>query len=148
FKFLAWDQEISINSLVKQHTDTGQRYADASAAHTDVYVRCRANTEFRQFFADRVQRHLFNNGALSVSNNIARYNARVTEIDRAIVAESARWGDFYRPAKPYLREAEGLGTNQWMREVFFPSNHFIAMNRFRNAGLSSSLNAPLFSQFG
>jgi len=148
FKFLAWDQEISINSLVKQHTDTGQRYADASSAHTDVYNRCRANAEFRQLFADRVQRHLFNNGALSVSNNIARYNARVTEIDRAIVAESARWGDFYRPSQPYLREVEWLGTNQWMGQVFFPSNHFIALKRFRDAGLFPALGAPVFSHFG
>jgi hypothetical protein len=148
FKFLAWDQEISINSLVKRHTDTGQRYAEVSAAHTFVYSRCRANAEFRQFFADRIQRHLFNDGALSVSNNIARYDARVTEIDRAIIAESGRWGDFYRPSKPYLREAEWLDTNRWMRETFFPSNHFIALKRFRDARLFPSVSAPTFSQFG
>ena len=150
FKFLAWDQEISINSLVKQHTDSGQLYAEVNAANTAAYIysRCRANAEFRQFFADRVQRHLFNNGTLSVSNNIARYDTRVSEIDHAIVAESARWGDFYRPAQPYLREAEWLGTNQWMRQVFFPSNHFIALKRFRDAGLFPSLGAPVFSQFG
>lgn len=137
FKFLAWDQEISINSLVKRHTDTGQRYAEVNARNTPAYVysRCRANAAFRQLFADRVQRHLFHDGALSVSNNIARYDARVREIDRAVVAESARWGDFYRPAQPYLREAEWLGTNQWMRQVFFASNHFIALKRFRDARL-------------
>jgi len=148
FKFLAWDQELSINSLVKRHTDTGQRYADVNAAHTYIYARCRSNAEFRQLFADRVQRHLFNDGALSVSNNIARYQTRATEIDRAIVAESARWGDFYRPAQPYLREVEWLGTNRWMCEVFFPSNHFLALKRFRDAKLFPSLAAPIFSPFG
>ena len=137
FKFLAWDQEISINSLVKRHTDTGQRYAEVNARNTPAYVysRCRANAAFRRLFADRVQRHLFNDGALSVSNSIARYDTRIREIDRAVVAESARWGDFYRPAQPYLREAEWLGTNQWMCQVFFPSNHFIAVKRFRGARL-------------
>src|SRR5207247_11370219 len=94
------------------------------------------------------QRHRFNHGQLSVSNSIARYNARVSEIDHAIVAESARWGDFYRPAQPYLREAEWLGTNQWMRQVFFPSNHFIALKRFRDAGLFPSLGAPVCRQLG
>ena len=150
FKFLAWDQEISINSLVKQHTDAGQLYAEVDAPNCAAYVyaRCRANAEFRQFFADRVQRHLFNGGALTVSNNIARYDTRVTEIDRAIVAESARWGDFYRPARPYRREVEWLGTHQWMRTTFFPSNHVIALKRFRSAGLFSSLEAPRFNQFG
>jgi len=148
FKFLAWDQELSINSLVKRHTDTSQLYAEVNAAHALIYARCRANAQFRQCFADRIQRHLFNGGALSVSNNIARYNARVTEIDRAMVAESARWGAFYRPTKPYRREIEWLGTNQWMREVFFPSNHFIALKRFRDASLFPSLDAPAFSHFG
>jgi hypothetical protein len=142
FKFLAWDQELAINSLVKQHTDTGQRYAEVNQAHASIYARCRANAGFRQLFAERVQRHLFNQGALSVSNNIARYARRVQEIDQAIVAESARWGDFYRPAQPYLREVEWQGTNQWMREVFFPSNHFIALKRFRDAKLFSTGEAP------
>ena len=150
FKCLAWDQEISINSLVKQHTDFGQLYAevDSAASPAYLYARCRANAEFRQFFADRVQRHMFNGGALSISNNISRYDARVTEIDHAIVAESARWGDFYRPAQPYRREVEWLGTNQWMRSTFFPSNQVIALKRFRDANLFSSLVAPVFSQFG
>src|SRR6185503_637561 len=115
---------------------------------TYVYSRCRANAEFRQLFADRVQRHFFHNGALSLSNNIARYEARTKEIDRAIVAESARWGDFYRSSQPYRREAEWLGTNRWMREVFFPSNHVIALKRFRDAKLFPSVSAPTFSQFG
>ncbi|HAB18681.1 MAG TPA: hypothetical protein DCE44_19845, partial [Verrucomicrobiales bacterium] len=137
-----------INSLVKQHTDTGQLYAEVSAAHTYIYARCRDNAEFRQLFADRVQRHLFADGALSVSNNIARYDARVAEIDRAIVAESARWGDFYRPSKPYRREVEWLEANRWMREVFFPSNHSIALKRFRDAKLFPTVDAPVWSQFG
>ena len=83
-----------------------------------------------------------------MSNNIARYDARVAEIDHAIVAESVRWGDFYRPSQPYRREIEWLGTNQWMRNVFFPSNHWIALKRFRDAGLFPLPDAPLFSRFG
>ena len=85
---------------------------------------------------------------MSVSNNIARYEARTKELDRAMVAESARWGDFYRPAQPYRREAEWLGTNRWMREVFFPSNHVIALKRFRDAKLFPSVSAPTLSQLG
>ena len=110
---LAWDQEISINSLKKQHTDTGQLYASADVRNSPafVYSRCRANAEFRQFFADRVQHNLFPGGPLSVSNNIARYDARTAEIDHAMVAESARWGSFYRPAKP-LPSRGGVAGHQ------------------------------------
>jgi hypothetical protein len=119
-----------------------------SGTPTYVYARCRANAEFRQLFADRVQLHLFNGGALSVSNNLARWNARTDEIDRAIVAESARWGDYQRPGQPYKREVEWLASNAWERAVYFPSNHFIALKRFRDANLFPSVNAPILSQHG
>ena len=150
FKFFAWDQEISINSITKQHSSWGPLYAEVNAANTPAYVysRCRANPEFRQLFADRIQRHLFSGGALTVSNNIARWNVRTTEVDQAVVAESARWGDYQRPAQPYRREVEFLSSNQWMRTIYFPSNHTIALNRFRAAKLYPSTAAPILSQFG
>ncbi len=137
FQFLAWDQELSINSLVKEHTDTGQVYAEVDAGNTPAYIYacCRANQDFRRAFAARVQQSFFGNGALSIEKNIARYKARVTEIDHAMVAESARWGGFYHPATPYRRELEWVEANRWMCEMFFPENEAVAMRRFRKAGL-------------
>ena len=143
FKFIAWDQEVSINSLVKQHTawallrGGAPTYADESWANTpaEVYSHCRANAGFRQLFAERVQKHLFNDGALSVSNNIARWRRLEKMLDCAIVAESARWGDFQRPAQPHRREVEWLAANKWECSVYFPSNHFVALKRFRDAKL-------------
>ena len=144
FKFFAWDQEISISSLVRQHSSWGPIYAEADAPNTPAYVysRCRRNAEFRQRFADRIQRHLFGNGALSVSNNLARWASRVAGVDQAIVAESARWGDHQRPARPYLREVEWLANDRWMRDTYFPSNHTVALARFRAAALYPRIDAP------
>lgn len=70
--------------------------------------------EFRVRFADRVQKHLFNGGALTAENCLARWQARVAEIDRAIVCESARWGD-NRPDGQWL----GNFTRdlEWLTEV-------------------------------
>ena len=150
FKFFAWDQEISNNSITRTHTSWGPLYAEVGAPDTPTYVysRCRANAEFRQFFADRVQRHLFNDGALTLSNNLARWDARIAEVDQAVVAESARWGDYQRPTRPYTREVEFLSSNNWTRTIYWPSNHTIALKRFRDAGLFSLVAAPLFSQHG
>jgi hypothetical protein len=138
FQFLAWDQELSINSLVKEHTDTGQAYAEVDAGNTPAYIyaRCRANRDFRRAFDKRVQQSFFGNGVLSIEKNIARYKARWNEIDHAMVAESARWGGFYRPENPYRRELEWTQANRWMCETFFPANEAVAMRRFRQAGLS------------
>lgn len=156
FKFMAWDQEISINSLIKQHSawvllrGGAPYYAEESVGNTpaEVYAHCRANAEFRQFFADRVQKHLFNDGALSITNNIARWLVLSNSIDGAVVAESARWGDFQRPAQPFRREVEWVSSNIWECAVYFPSNHFVALKRFRDANLFPTNVAPVFSQHG
>lgn len=53
----------------------------------------RRNAEFRLRVADHVQKHFFNGGALSTEACTARWQSLMDEIDRAIVGESARWGD-------------------------------------------------------
>lgn len=150
FRFFVWDQEISINSLIKQRSSWGPIYAEADVADTPTYVyaRARANAEFRMLFADRVQKHLFDGGALSLSRNLARWSARIAEIDRAVVAESARWGDYQRSSQPFLREREWLTNDLWMRNTFFPSNQVVALNRFRAANLYPAMDAPSLSPAG
>jgi hypothetical protein len=150
FRFFVWDQEISINSLIKQRSSWGPIYAEADVADTPTYVyaRCRANPEFRMLFADRIQKHLFQGGALSLPRNLARWAARIAEIDPAVVAESARWGDYQRPSQPFLREREWLTNDLWMRNTFFPSNHFVALKRFRAANLYPAMDAPTLSPPG
>jgi hypothetical protein len=152
FRFFVWDQEITNNSLERTRTSHNPfpLFADVSVARSPafLYSQLRANPEFRVLFADRVHRHLFQNGALSVSNNIARWQARHNEIDRAVVGESARWGDYRRPALPYKREVEWVSNQNWMVTTYFPSNLHIALNRFRNANLYPNIGAPVFNQFG
>lgn len=78
----------------------------------DIYAALKAGSpEFRLKFADRIYRHLFNGGALSAAQNVSRWNSRIAEIDRAIVAESARWGD----AQAHLsRTGESLHPESWI----------------------------------
>lgn len=150
FKFFAWDQEISNNSIVKQRNSSGQIVTQVDNFNTPAYLyaRCRLNAEFKQLFADRVQKHLFNNGTLTVSNALTLWNRRIAEVDRAVVAESARWGDFQRPSKPYTREVEWMTNLLWMRNVYFPTNTTIALRKIRTAGLFPTMAAPVLEPFG
>ncbi len=50
------------------------------------------SAEYRQRFADRVQKHFFNGGALTTTNALGRVNALAAQIDPIIHAEAARWG--------------------------------------------------------
>jgi hypothetical protein len=49
--------------------------------------------EFRMRFADRTHRHFFNSGTLTYAESKSRLLARAKQIETAIIAESARWGD-------------------------------------------------------
>ena len=51
------------------------------------------NEEYRIRFADRVYRHFFNNGVFTPDSCIARFKRTSDQLDMAIIAESARWGD-------------------------------------------------------
>jgi len=51
------------------------------------------NPDFRMELADRMVMHLFNDGVLTETNARTRWLSLNKEIEQAIIAESARWGD-------------------------------------------------------
>lgn len=154
FRFFAWDQEISNENVAYGRSSWGTIYAEASADGTParVYSRLRGSPEFRLRFADRVQRHLFNGGALSQARNLARWRAGAAEIDKALIAESARWGDAQpnhtRPGQPYTRENAWLPHLAWMEANYWPRQPAAALARFRAAALYPALSAPRLSPHG
>ncbi len=89
FRFFVWDQEIALDKF------SWNRYNSNPGSHSPgtLFQRLRLNPEFRLLFADRVQRHFINPGALSLDGSRNRYLDLASRIDKAIVAESARWGD-------------------------------------------------------
>jgi hypothetical protein len=88
FRFFVWDQEI----VLDYHGRGASRIDSAGGAGT-LFQKMRTSEEFRLLFADRVQKHCFNDGALSCAASQDRYMEIANWIDKAIVAESARWGD-------------------------------------------------------
>ncbi len=87
-RFFVWDQAISLDSHGK-----ALEKIDNSNGVGAIFQKMRTSEEFRLLFADRVYKHCFNDGALSVSGSQNRYLEVANMIDKAIVAESARWGD-------------------------------------------------------
>jgi len=88
FRFFVWDQEIVLDC----HGRAASRI-DSTGGAGDVFQKMRTSAEFRLLFADRVFKHCFHDGALSLAVSQARYYTVARWIDKAIVAESARWGD-------------------------------------------------------
>jgi hypothetical protein len=112
-----------------------------------LFVKLKQNAEFRMLFADHVQRHLFNDGALTPAKAAARWQARANEIYGAVVGESARWGD-YRRKPPYTRDREWQRELQRLLTQYFPQRTGVLLNQFRAAGLYPATAAPSFNQHG
>ncbi len=99
YRFFVHDFELSMFELDgnfigenPQTNELAERNAE-SINPWHFWMAMRMNAEFRMKVADRVQKHFFNGGTLTAEACVARWNARMQEMDRAIVAESARWGD-------------------------------------------------------
>jgi len=137
FHFFSWDAEWTFGIGSSVGTDrTG--LSDGSPGR--LYAALRAHPEFRVQFGDHAQKHLFNGGILTPAAADALWMKRATEIDRAIVGESARWGSGY--TRDTWLSAQGA-VRSW-----FPQRGAILVNQLRNAGLFPSLNAPAFAPFG
>jgi len=117
-----------------------------------LHNRLKLNTEYVVRFGDRVHRHFFNGGALTAPACVARYQARMDEIDLAIVAESARWGDTLSPTDPRDRNTDWLPAVQWVRDSYLnaapQTRSTIVLNQLIAAGLYPTVAAPVFSQHG
>ncbi len=87
WKFYPWDAERTL----EDPGDTGNLAISQDGA--GIIDDLKNVLEFRVRFADRVYKHLYHDGALLNSANRARTLARVAELDKAVVGESARWGD-------------------------------------------------------
>jgi hypothetical protein len=132
WRFHSWDAE---------HTVEGGNNVGESPS--DIHSMLDGNAEYRIRFADLIHRHFFNGGPLSHPAAAQFFQKRMNQIDRAIVGESARWGD-NRRSTPYTRE-DWLRTANSKLSSFFPGRSSTILNYLRSANLYPSLEAPVFS---
>ncbi len=104
------------------------------------------NLEYRMRFADHVQKHFFNGGALTLEANTNRFIAKLVQITKAIRAYSARWGDAVTPTAPF-------GESHWTNAIqvalnWFPPRGNIVLGQLLADNLYSAINAPIFSSYG
>ena len=139
FKFFNWDAEGAItiwsnlNANVTGVNDGGAR----------PYRTLRENEEFRMLFADHTYRHMFNNGPATTEASYARYKQLADQIELAMIAESARWGDQAR-SRPYTL-ADWQASRDYILGTYMPRRPAIVLGQLRNAGLYPSIDPPVFN---
>ena len=155
FKYITWDCE----QLAVATTDN--RVAVVTDMPSGLHSNLVNSAEYKLFFADRVQKHLFNGGALTTNQLIPRWNNRANVLATAITAESARWGDYERDVVQGVAGSSSTGPfvlytrndhwiPEWNRMItnYFPLRPATFLPQLVTAGLFPTVTAPTFNQFG
>jgi len=146
WQFHSWDAEGCLRDLTRNKVENDRSWNNGPG---EFYLALRQVSEFRELYADHVHRHFFNGGLLTPEANIERLDKLVAPIDRAIVGESARWGDGYQDnGTARTRDDNWLPRLDWMRYTFFQDRGPIVIQQFQDAGLYPNVLAPAFNQFG
>ena len=125
---------------------------------TGLQQRLALNAEYRLRYADRVRAHFFNGGPLTPEVSSDTWTMRSVAMHDAIVAESARWGDFRRdvndgPWSPanfdlYTRDDYYTPMNSWLVDTYIPQRSEIVLDQMRAANLYPDVGPPELSQHG
>ncbi len=152
FQFFCWDAEHMIESL-----NANILTENNDKCPSRVFQQLRQNEDFLRLFADRVQKLCFNNGPLSPASAAGRWSLRAGQIDKAVVAESARWGDYRRdvhqyqtvgPFELYNKVEHWLPQMNYMMNTYFPGRTDVFISQLRKAKLFPSIDAPVFKLNG
>ncbi len=153
FRFFLHDSENSLYGVNDNRTGPAPAAGDPtrgsgfSRANPEyIFHRLAANAEFRVLLGDQIQHHFFNGGAFTVESVTNRYFQRRNEISRAVVAESARWGDSLREP-PYTWNDFRTASDALVAN-YFPVRTDIVLNQLRARGFFPSLSAPQFNVLG
>lgn len=154
FLFFMWDAETTLEVGAGMATDVNYNKTNPSDGDTPggLFQRLRGSAEFRLLMGDRIHRHYFNGGALTSERNIDRMREVASWIGRAMVGESARWGDYQTDlgnrSPPLTYDDTWLPNLRQLYSQYLPAREGIVLNQFRQAGLYPNLAAPSFNRHG
>lgn len=136
FRFFCWDMESILGRVGES-----KLYVRNRDRPTDLYHRLLKNGAFRERYAERIRFHLSGEGVLTPESAAARLKSLANTIESAIVAESARWGDYrlnvhaYRlpPYERYTRDKHWYGERERLLTEYFPKRTAILLEQYQRA---------------
>jgi hypothetical protein len=146
WRYHSWDAEKGMQGLNDNVTGKDNGYGSPSYLHQ----RLKTNAEYRLLFADHIHRHFFNDGTLTVDGATTLYQRRLDMVDRAVVGESARWGDnrIEQGGIRYTRDQHWVAQRDWLLNTYFPQRTNIVLNQLKARDLYPDIAAPVFNPHG
>jgi hypothetical protein len=150
FQFFPWDSERIFNGLNNNIVDENNEDKPSF-----LYSQLRKNPMFRIEFAQRANELLGPGGLLCPDSVKATWAKRSEEIELAVIAESARWGDYRRDKHRYKIRPYELYTknDHWdieqdrLMNVYFPQRSQIVWEQLKEIGLAGEIITDLGSGF-
>ncbi|MHC4545100.1 MAG: FN3 associated domain-containing protein, partial [Planctomycetota bacterium] len=154
WKSFSWDAEW----VVGMRSGLYENRTGVNNSLCEPYDYLRDNAEFCLLFADHAHRAFLNGGPLYVDpdnpdwdqshperNRPAALYAQLADIiERAMVAESARWGDVHD--SPAYTLEHWQSTRDWVLQSYMPYRSDIVLDQLRVAGLYPlNTDAPVFN---
>ncbi|MHC4743835.1 MAG: chitobiase/beta-hexosaminidase C-terminal domain-containing protein [Planctomycetota bacterium] len=152
WKFLHHDNEHTLGvsnseiNMVTPFTTAGAQWAFFNP-HWLHERLAQQNADYRMHFADHVYKHFFNGGLLTQSVVQSMLNRRIDEIDLAIIAESARWGDAKR-SSPFTRNDHWNPEISELLSIYVPGRANVVLNQLKSVGWYPDTAAPTMSRLG
>ena len=161
FKFVAHDGEhtlgVHLNEGVNyNHIDAVTPLISALKMQANfnpwwLHIELMDNEEYSIRFADHVYKHFFNDGILTPSSATALLENREEEMSMAIIAESARWGDYVTKSSAMVKEdwedIVGRIKDDYINAS--PSTRTdVVLSQIVNAGWYLSVDPPSFTHGG
>ena len=153
FQFVTWDNDLAFYAGNVSVDKTGFDFWTANSPG-QIDQALRQNAEYRLRYADRVHKHLFNDGSLRPGPTQALWNALIDDVREPLIAESARWGDYRRDVVPQGTPQLYTPHNQWLPWVtqigttYFAQRGNSVLTQLRSRNLYPNVVAPSFNQHG
>ncbi|MDP6634493.1 MAG: lamin tail domain-containing protein, partial [Phycisphaerae bacterium] len=154
WRVYSWDAERIL--------ETGQLASNRLSLYNSnkpsgLFQDLRQSPEFNLMFADRIHKHFYNDGVFTPDRAAGLWMDLADQLDQAIVAESARWGDYRRDvhvrgsADLYTRDGHWYPQQQALMDSYFYQTNPSKRRRdqevledYVNASLYPAVDAPVF----
>jgi CotH protein. len=149
FRFFCWDSEnaftgVDVNKINSFGNGTFREILFGSSSDSgNTNGGLMKNATFKNLFAQRAGLHLLGNGVLTPEKAAERYEKLCDEIDKPIILESARWGDFRRTTLPhnntrvtYTRNDHWLPQKEALLKNYFPQRTAKLIQQLANIGIT------------
>ncbi|MEZ4686553.1 MAG: CotH kinase family protein [Bacteroidia bacterium] len=149
FRFFPWDSEQTFGNLRDNNV-----HENNNNRPSFIYAQYRHDPRFRQMLTDKAIELLKPGGILSPDSARAGWEKRSEEIRLAIIAESARWGDYRRdvhryqqsgPFKLYTPQVHWEAEQDRLYQDFFPLRSDTVYNQLLPFLVGIENGLPAFS---